>query len=760
MTDSRVRLLDMARILVSVMLATLVGVLALPGVASAATRIVRYRGVRVAVPASWPVFRLGADSTVCVRFNRHAVYLGVPGTRQICPVQAVGRTEAILISPEGSSASAAAGGALAPVSVLGAAPADGSMARVVDSSHHVVITATWNRDRAAIRAALGLRSLRAAMLATNGHRPAVARAPVRPQATPRETSSTSPATPDEVYNGLGFDTCTTPSQSSMSAWGSASPFGAVGIYIGGANAACPWGNLSASWVTTESAAGWHMIPIYVGLQAPSGSSSCSSCATISTTSAASEGTAAAQDAVAQAQALGFGIGNPIYFDIEGYNTETTGAATAVLTFLEAWTGQLHTSGYLSGVYSSAASGIAELVDQAGASYVEPDDIWIADWSDADGTETTADPYVPTTDWANNQRLHQYQGAQTENYGGVAINIDSDYLDGATAAAGSAAPPAPPIPAAPSITVSPQSDGSIDLTPGWVGEAGITEFQILGGDSVEAMTPIETVPSTQTAPVVVDDVYAYFQVEALNSTGAVVGTSAAVPVPPRVAIFGSGAFVSSRGSVGIPVACLNSSFCQLTAAIYDGKRRLTQPVTKTMSKHGGVIRLALTKRARGIVADAARHRLPVRVTIVSRDGMKATRSLTLNRYTVSGKAPRWTTKASSVLQILGNSGFVSNGWVGGIMAVCTASAPCDAATRVTTRSGALIATARAQTLGAGEISYLWFTMTAKGHELLKASKGNQLGARVTLTTAVQPGTSGGATVGSVPVARALLPLDSY
>ena len=114
----------------------------------------------------------------------------------------------------------------------------------------------------------------------------------------------------------------------------------------------------------------------------------------------------------------------------------------------------------------------------------------------------------------------------------------------------------------------------------------------------------------------------------------------------------------------------------------------------------------------------------------------------------------------MLQILGNSGFVSNGWVGGIMAVCTASAPCDAATRVTTRSGALIATARAQTLGAGEISYLWFTMTAKGHELLKASKGNQLGARVTLTTAVQPGTSGGATVGSVPVARALLPLDSY
>jgi Domain of unknown function (DUF1906) len=754
-TDSRTRLLDTPRTLLAVALVALAGGLALPAVALGATKVVRYHGVRVTVPASWPVLRLGADSTVCVRFNRHAVYLGVPGTRQLCPVQAVGRTEAILISPEGSSA--AAGGALTPVSVLGAAPADGSMARMVEARRHVVITATWNRDPAAIRMALGLRSLRAAMLATNGHPPAVARAPTRPRTAPRETSATSPATPGEVYSGPGFDTCTTPSQSSMSAWGSASPFGAVGIYIGGTNAACLGGNLNASWVATESAAGWHMIPTYVGLQAPNGSSGCGGCATISTAEAASEGTAAAQDAVAQAQALGFGAGNPIYYDMEGYNTETAGATTAVLTFLEAWTEQLHASGYLSGVYSSAASGITELVDQYGTSYVEPDDIWIADWSDPDGTQTTADPYVPVGDWANNQRLHQYAGAQNEDYGGVKINVDSDYLGGATAAAGSAAPS---IPAAPSIAVSPQPDGSIDLAPEWVGEPGITEYQILGGDSATAMTSIATAPSTQTAPVIVDDVYAYFEVQALNSAGAVVGTSAAVPTPPSVAIFGAGAFVSARGSVGIPATCLDSSFCQLTAAIYDGKRRLTEPVTKTMSIHGGVIRLALTERARAIVADAARHRLPVRVTVVSRDGMKATRTLTLNQYTVSGTAARWTTKTSSMLQILGKADFVSNGWAGGILAVCTASAPCNAATRITTRSGAVIATARAQTLGAGEIGYLWFTMTAKGHALLKASEGNQLGVRVAVTTAATSDGSGGSTVGRAPVARTLLSLDSY
>jgi hypothetical protein len=744
------------------MVAALVGVLALPSAALAATKVVRYHGVRVTVPANWPVFRLGADSSVCVRFNRHALYLGLPGTRQSCPVQAVGRTEALLISPERSSASAgaSAGGGLAAVSVLGAAPAGGSMARIVDRAHHVVVTATWNRDPAAIRTALHLRSLRAAMLATNGHRPAAARAQAQPHAAPKETSPTSPATAGEVYSGLGFDTCTTPSLSSMSAWGTASPFGAVGIYIGGTNAACLGGNLNASWVTAESAAGWHMIPTYVGLQAPSGSSGCSSCATISTTAAASEGAAAAQDAVAQAAALGFGTGNPIYYDMEGYNTTIAGATTAVLTFLQAWTEQLHASGYLSGVYSSAASGIAELADQAGTTYVEPDELWIADWSDPDGTETTADPYVPTTEWVNSERLHQYQGAQTESYGGVAINVDSDYLGGATAAAGTAAPPAPPIPATPSINVAPQSDGSIDLKPTWAGEPGVTEFQILAGDSTQVMTPVQAVPATQTTPVVVDDAYAYFEVQARNSTGAVIGTSAPVHAPPSAAIFGSGAFVSSSGSVGIPVACLNSSFCQLTAAIYIGKRLLTEPVTKTMSIHGGVIRLSLTKRAREIVAAEPRHRLPVRVSIVSRDGMKAKRMLTLNQYSVSGTAPLSTTKVSSMLQILGKSDFVSNGWAGGILAVCTASTPCNASTRVTDRSGALIATVRSQTLGAGEVGYLWFTLTAKGHALLRASKSNQLGVRLAVTTAVTPVTSGGATVGTAPVARALLSLDSY
>ncbi len=49
-----------------------------------------------------------------------------------------------------------------------------------------------------------------------------------------------------------------------------------------------------------------------------------------------------------------GPGSPIYFDMEAY-TRTATATSATLAFLEAWTENLHTLGYISGVYSSSAS---------------------------------------------------------------------------------------------------------------------------------------------------------------------------------------------------------------------------------------------------------------------------------------------------------------------------------------------------------------------------------------------------------------------
>jgi Rv2525c-like, glycoside hydrolase-like domain len=229
------------------------------------------------------------------------------------------------------------------------------------------------------------------------------------------------------FTGLGFDACTAPSRRSMTAWGS-SPYRAIGVYIGGANRGCTQPNLTASWVAEQIAAGWNLIPTYVGLQAPT--SSCSSCATLSASAAASQGSAAATDAVNQAQIVGIGAGSPIYFDMESY-TPTSSASSATMTFLAAWTARLHALGYDSGVYSSGASGIADLAELLGTTYEQPDDVWIANWN---GKATASDPYVPASAWSEHQRIHQYRGGHDESWGGVTINVDNNYVEGATAGA--------------------------------------------------------------------------------------------------------------------------------------------------------------------------------------------------------------------------------------------------------------------------------------------------------------------------------------
>ena len=392
-------------------------VLTASAAATPSTRIVRYHGYRVTVPRAWPVYDLAADPTVCVRFNRHAVYLGQPSARQRCPAHAVGRTEAILVAPlaaHGAQAPGSTGQVLPPVRDP---QAGGSSTELAVPSAGVLVTATWGRDPAAVRRALRVRALSPGRAAPSADAHSA-------QAAPRATHRAG----DPVYTGLGFDACSTPSAPAMSAW-SASPFRAVGIYVGGANEACAQPNLNPGWTAQESAAGWVLLPIYVGLQAPSNGCGC---AAIVPAQASAEGTAAADDAINQAQAVGIAPGNPIYDDMESYHRGGTNTAS-VLAYLSAWTTELHAHGYGSGVYSSANAGVSDLVAQVGTGYVEPDQIWNAEWN---GQPSTVSAYIPAADWPNHQRLHQYQGGHNAAYGGVTINIDSDYVD-AGGASGSA-----------------------------------------------------------------------------------------------------------------------------------------------------------------------------------------------------------------------------------------------------------------------------------------------------------------------------------
>jgi len=289
------------------------------------------------------------------------------------------------------------------------------------------------------------------------------------------------------YTGPGFDTCNAPSLASLQAW-LASPYRALGIYVGGVNRACANGELSAAWVDGAEGLGFALAPLYVGLQAP-----CSSqpgVAEIGSAAASAEGTFAADDAIASASQLGLPSSSPIYFDMEGYALDNPACTQTVQTFLSAWIVELHSQGYLAGVYGSAASTMRDL-QALTTTAAAPDDVWIADWNT--DTSVFGDPYVSDAIWTNHQRIHQFSGGHRETYGGVTIDIDSDAFDGAVVAPAGSAPALAP-PAAPTTTATLSAAGSVSSSDGvasvsWPAGA----FQ---GSVVVALTP--TLP-TQPVP---------------------------------------------------------------------------------------------------------------------------------------------------------------------------------------------------------------------------------------------------------------------
>jgi hypothetical protein len=699
------------------------------GTASAApqaSRIVHYHGDTIVVPAAWPVYNLSADPAVCVRFNRHAVYLGSPSAQQRCPAHAVGRTEAILVAPMAARDSAFTGGrgfALSPSGRLGAQPPQGSVIQVPVSSHGLLVTATWGSRPGLLERALGLRSLATV---------AAARASGRPARAVETASSRPPAAPGAVYTGLGFDACSAPTPGQMSSWTS-SPYDAAGIYIGGTNMGCSQPNLTAAWVAQESAAGWHLIPTYVGLQAPSNSCGCGA---IVPSLASKEGTAAATDALTQAGALGIGTGNPIYFDLEAY-TPGASSTPAVLTFLSAWTAYLHAHAYKSGVYSSGASGIRDLVNQWGTVYREPDDLWIADWN---GAQTTSDPYVPSADWPVHQRLHQYNGGHDATYSGVTINIDGDYLDGATAAVGSAGgppPPPPPFPP-PKLTVSPGVDGSIHLHASWAGATGVQAWRVLAGDSPSALVSLAgAAQATTQIALTVKDTLPYFAMQALGAGEQVLATTPPVATPPHIAIYGPSVFSPAYGLASAPVGCFTGSLCRVTLTITAGHKLVARTGPESVpAGGGGLVFFRVSSAGRSLLRQRSGHAFPVLITVHDASGTSAAATLNLVPYLTSGRGPRRSVGPSSTVRVLGMTAFVGGGGVGGVLAACSSDAPCVVRTTITA-GGARIASTGPELLGAHQLGYLIFGLTRQGRAALARQRGNQLGAHVLLTGASIP-----------------------
>jgi len=265
------------------------------------------------------------------------------------------------------------------------------------TTHASVRTTLTRLALAATAAALTVGGLTPSPAGADGTTPSV---PAE-QARVAKQLFTNPVTPG-TYTGLGFDQCHAPEQYKMDAWLAASPYRAVGIYISGASRGCrDQPNLTPTWISTQLTKGWRLLPITLGPQANCnpGFPRYGTDPVISGklnqqgqyAKAFSQGTTEASTAVATAQALGIVPGSTLWYDLEGYDVTNTACRESSLWFLSAWTQQLHALGYVSGVYSSAGSGIKSLDDarvlRPGV-FTLPDQIWIARWDGQANTSTT------------------------------------------------------------------------------------------------------------------------------------------------------------------------------------------------------------------------------------------------------------------------------------------------------------------------------------------------------------------------------------
>jgi len=252
-----------------------------------------------------------------------------------------------------------------------------------------------------------------------------------------------------VIGPQGFDACVRPPLSSMSTWRQNSPYRVYGLYIGGVNQRCSGGGTNA-YIAALHQQGWDIIPIYVGQQAPCVGQPGLATFPTDPTAAWNAGVQDANDAIAQF-AKTWQLGAPpgvIYADQEPFSDgafPNGPCSVAAINYLGAWTTVMQGHGLKAGVYSAAGSTIRLMYSYVarGTSFRAPDNIWIASWGPCgpgpdyctylpnasvfDGSFVR--PYVPDSYWFYDQRLYQYNGTHTETWGGVAISIDSDCVDG-------------------------------------------------------------------------------------------------------------------------------------------------------------------------------------------------------------------------------------------------------------------------------------------------------------------------------------------
>ena len=286
---------------------------------------------------------------------------------------------------------------------------------------------------------------------------------------------------------------------------------------------------------------------------------------------------------------------------------------------------------------------------------------------------------------------------------------------------------------PSLAVSPNANGAVDLYASWNGATDVSSWRVLAGSSPGSLALVgssnksgfETHIQAHSAP-------PYFAVQALNASGRVLSTSATASLGSHIAIYGRSAFVPATSGVGgLPAGCFTNHPCHIKTTLRAGRTVVARTGSEYLARNsGGLVYFRLSPAGRRLLARARNRRLAVRVTARDVSGASASVALNLVSFYTDGAGPHRTLASTPSLRIVGLTDFVSRGWVGGILSGCMGSTPCHA-TMTLSVGHTVIAHTGSEFLGADELGYLTFTLTPAGHALLARAPGNQLAARLAI-----------------------------
>jgi hypothetical protein len=295
---------------------------------------------------------------------------------------------------------------------------------------------------------------------------------------------------------------------------------------------------------------------------------------------------------------------------------------------------------------------------------------------------------------------------------------------------------------PTTPAAAQAWGSGDapmVDASWNGATDVSAWRVLAGASRNSLTPVgragrrgfETAISANTeAP--------YLQVQPLDGHGKVLASSPVVSVPRHVVIYGASAFVPpTSGFGGVPVGCFTGGPCKLTTTVYAGHTLLARTGSERVSAGGtGIVYFRLSGGARSMLGRARSHRVPVSVRVTDASGVWSRRTMNLVPFSTAGAGPHRSVSSSRALSLAGTTDFVNSSGVGGLLAACHATVvPCAVNATISAGSTVIARTGR-EFIGAGDLGYVFFSLSSAGRSLLAHAGGNQLGVQVKLTSGSQ------------------------